>query len=188
MSKYRNNLQKYLLTLECLNSSSFESKIINIANIIKKNFINRKKIIVIGNGGSSAMSDHFVTELTCKYKKLRKPYNALTLNLPSSITAWSNDFEFKSFYSRQIDALGNKGDILLILTTSGGTINKQSSNLFLAAKSAKKKGIKIFTLSGKKKGSLDKLSDQIIKVKSNETPVVQLAHQFILDQFCEILN
>ena len=84
------------------------------------------------------MSDHFVTELTCKYKKLRKPYNALTLNLPSSITAWSNDFEFKSFYSRQIDALGNKGDILLILTTSGGTINKQSSNLFLAAKSAKK--------------------------------------------------
>ena len=186
MNNYKKNLINYQNALAKIRHK--EKEIFNLAKLIKEKLKSKNKIIVIGNGGSSSMSDHFATELTCKFKKKRKPFSALSLNFPSSITAWSNDFNFKTYFSRQIEAFGNKGDILLILTTSGGTKSQKSSNLFLAAKKAKKMKIDILTLSGKKRGALDKLSKIIIKVDSFETPIIQLTHQFILDQICEILE
>ena len=82
-----------------------------------------------------------------------KGYPAISIaNNSASITAWANDFEFSTAYSRQLSSIGKKGDILFLLSTSGGNIkNNQSINLINAAKTAKKMGIKVISLLGKKK-------------------------------------
>lgn len=96
------------------------------------------KVIAIGNGGSDAEASHFVGELLCKVKKWRKPLPAITLNNPTVMTAIANDKSFNEVYSRQIDALGKKGDILITFSTSG-----KSTNIIWAIDTAKIKGLKV---------------------------------------------
>ena len=98
--------------------------------------INKKgKIIFFGNGGSAADSQHLATELTCRLKMNRKAMPGLSLTTDTSaLTAIANDFNFKYIFSRQIEALSNKNDLLVAITTSGN-----SQNLIEAAKVAKKK-------------------------------------------------
>lgn len=105
------------------------------------------------------------------------------------MTAWGNDFNFKTYFERQIEANGKKGDLLIVLSTGGGNLSKDiSTNLILAAKKAKKKGIKIVSLVGKSGGYLYKNSNISIKVKSNETATIQEAHMTILHSICYFLE
>ncbi len=170
----------------------YESESINkIINSVKRCFSKKNKLIVAGNGGSSSDADHFVGELTCTYKsRKRKGYPAISIaNNSASITAWANDFEFSTAYSRQLSSIGKKGDILFLLSTSGGNIkNNQSINLINAAKTAKKMGIKVISLLGKKGGELKKISDNSIVIKSNITSHIQEAHIAILHYICENLE
>ena len=107
----------------------------------------------------------------------------------SSLTAWGNDFGFETYFERQVEANGNKGDILLILSTGGGNIKKNiSKNLIYAAKIAKKKKLKVISLVGKSGGYLYKNSDISIKIKSNITSVIQEAHMTILHSICYYLE
>ena len=95
--------------------------------LIKKN----NTVFVCGNGGSDSEAEHFATELLCTYEnKKRKPISAISLNSSSSsISAWSNDFEYNSFLKRSIQAHCKKNDILFILTTSGGSKKSNQSIL-----------------------------------------------------------
>ena len=106
---------------------------------IKKN----GKLIFCGNGGSAADSQHLAAELIGKFLKIRKPIPALALTTNSSIiTSIGNDINFNMIFARQIEALGNKNDILFAITTSG-----KSKNILEAIKVAKKKNIKIILLT-----------------------------------------
>ena len=96
---------------------------------------NKHKIIFCGNGGSAADAQHLAAELIVKYKKKRAAISALSLTTDTSIlTAIGNDYDFSKIFSRQIEGIGNSGDILLLITTSGN-----SKNLIEATKAARKK-------------------------------------------------
>ena len=149
------------------------------------------KILIAGNGGSCADAEHFAGELLCTFKdRGRKAFSAISLsNNPSAITAWSNDFEFETFFKRQVQALGNKGDILFLITTGGGNReNGASMNLVYAAEKARELGMSIFTIAGKGGGILEDFSDLCITVKSNETSNIQEAHITILHAICFCLE
>lgn len=159
----------------------------NIKSCINKN----KKILIAGNGGSSTDADHFAGELVCTYKnRSRKSIPAISLSCNSAIvTAWANDFSFSTVYERQVSSIGVKGDLLILLSTSGGNKKKgQSINLINAAIKAKKMGIKVISLIGNDGGELKKISDISIIVKSNLTSHIQEAHITILHYLCEELE
>ena len=189
MNFYKNYFEDSANVIKSLTKEEKKIKLIlkNITNSIKNN----KKIIVAGNGGSSSDADHFVGELVCTYKnKLRKSIPAISLSSNSAIiTAWSNDFNFSTVYERQLSSLGTKGDILILLSTSGGNKKKnQSINLINTAIKAKKIGIKTISLLGNKGGDLKKVSDISLIIDSNKTSHIQEAHISILHYMCEELE
>jgi phosphoheptose isomerase len=170
---------------------SYEKKIELFAKEIFKLKKLNKKLLVAGNGGSCADAEHFVGELVCTYKKSdRKPFPAYLISSnEAAITAWSNDFSFETFIKRQVEALGNKGDILVCISTSGGNkISGGSMNLVHAAKAARKKGMKIISLIGKSGGELKKFSDIKFLINSSVTAYIQEAHMSILHSVCEVLE
>jgi len=165
-----------------------EKKINHIIKNIRNCYNKKKKILIVGNGGSSSDADHFAGELVCTYKnRSRKSLSAISLSSNSAIiTAWSNDFSFSTVYERQLSSIGTKGDLLLLLSTSGGNKkNNQSINLINAATKAKKMGIKVISLLGNNGGELKKISDISLIVKSNKTSHIQEAHITILHYICE---
>lgn len=168
-----------------------EKKIIKISDEIIKCNKKGNKILLAGNGGSCSDVEHFGGELICTFSKMnRKPVSTQLLTGPSSsLTAWGNDFGFETYFERQVEANGNKGDILVVLSTGGGNIKKNiSTNLIYAAKIAKKKKLKVISLVGKSGGYLYKNSDISIKIKSNITSVIQEAHMTILHSICYYLE
>ncbi len=186
LTNYLNNVSDTLKTLV-----NEEKKIIKISEEIIKCNSKGNKILLAGNGGSCSDVEHFGGELICTFsKKDRKPVSTQLLTGPSSsLTAWGNDFEFETFFERQLEANGNNGDILFLLSTGGGNLKKKiSTNLIYAAKLAKKKKIKIISLVGKSGGYLYKNSDISIKIKSNTTSVIQEAHMSILHSICYYLE
>ena len=169
----------------------FEDKILKIVReIITANNFN-KKLLVAGNGGSCSDAEHFVGELQCTYKdRTRKPVSAISLaSLPAAMTAWCNDFEFLSYFKRQVQAHGNEGDILFLISTGGGDEKSGASmSLVEAANEAKKKKIKIISLIGKTGGILKEISDISIVVESKVTSFIQESHIAILHCICENLE
>ena len=147
---------------------------------IKKN----KKIIFFGNGGSAADAQHLATELTCKFQKKRQALPGLALTTDTSaLTAIGNDFGFRYIFSRQIEAIGNTGDIAIAITTSGN-----SQNLIEAIKAAKKKEITTFCFSGNKGGKLKKFVQYPVILKSKETDILQVVEIAIGQIYCSILE
>jgi D-sedoheptulose 7-phosphate isomerase len=120
------------------------------------------KIISCGNGGSHCDAMHFAEELTGKYRNPRKAIPALCISDPSHITCVGNDYGFDFIFSRYLEALGNKGDVLLAISTSG-----QSANVIKAAEMAKQKGMKVVALTGKDGGKLAALADVELRVPHN---------------------
>ncbi|MFC2170166.1 SIS domain-containing protein [Acidobacteriota bacterium] len=134
------------------------------------------KILVFGNGGSASQAQHFAAELVNKFIKVRPALRAISLTTDTSaLTSIANDTSFDFVFSRQIEALGDKGDIALGLTTSGS-----SQNVIEALKTAKEKELFIVALTGSGRGKLSSLSDYELDVPSQNTPRIQEAHLFLL--------
>lgn len=168
-----------------------EEKINKMANYIMRCDKQNLKVLVAGNGGSNADAEHFVGELVCTFnKRSRKPISAINLGAgQSAITAWSNDFDYATYFERLTKAHGKKGDCIILISTSGGNKKtKQSINIVNAIKAAKKKGLKVFSLVGKDGGYLYKNSDISIKVKSNVTSIIQECHMTVLHFICYKLD
>ena len=124
-----------------------------------------------GNGGSHCDAMHFAEELTGKYRKNRRPLGALALGDQSHVTCVSNDFGFEHIFSRQIEGLGRKGDLLIGLSTSGN-----SQNVINAFESAKKIGIPTVALLGKGGGKLKAIADLSIIVPGETSDRIQEMH------------
>jgi len=117
------------------------------------------KIISCGNGGSHCDAMHFAEELTGRYRENRKALPAIAISDPSHMSCVSNDFGYDFVFSRYIEGLGQKGDVLLGISTSGN-----STNVLRAAEMAKQKGMQVVILSGKNGGDLADLADAEIRV------------------------
>ena len=140
---FKNYISKTSNTILSLKQE--EAKIKNIADEILKIRNKGNKILLAGNGGSCSDVEHFGGELICTFsKRNRNPVSTQMLtNHSAAMTAWGNDFDFKTYFERQIEANGKKGDLLIVLSTGGGNLSKNiSTNLILAAKKAKKKELK----------------------------------------------
>ncbi len=135
------------------------------------------KILLCGNGGSAADAQHLSAEflVRLKPKNIRKPLPAISLALDTStITACSNDFSFNNIFSRNLEALGNKKDVLIIISTSGN-----SRNILNVLKSAKKKKIFSIGFLGNRGGKAKSLCDLNLIIKSNDTARIQECHIFL---------
>ncbi|MBC7320032.1 D-sedoheptulose 7-phosphate isomerase [bacterium] len=145
---------------------------------------NGNKILVAGNGGSSADSQHLVGELVGRFLKERRalPGIALTTNT-SILTAIGNDYSFDRVFSRQVEALGNRGDALIVISTSGNALN-----LISAVNTAKSLSINTIGLLGCDGGKLGGLVDIPIIVRLNSTPRIQEIHIVIIHTMCELIE
>ncbi len=143
-----------------------------------------KKILFFGNGGSAGDSQHLATELVVRYRQNRKPIPAIALTTDTScLTAIGNDLGFDQLFARQIDALGQPGDIAIGITTSG-----QSPNVHLAFEKAKEKGLVTVALTGKGGGKLHGIVDIMVVVPSNTTARIQEMHIFLGQMLCDALE
>ena len=144
----------------------------------------KRQILIFGNGGSAADAQHLAAELVNRFKKERAPMPAIALTTDTSIlTAIANDYDFSEVFSKQILALGKKGDIALGISTSG-----KSSNVIEALKVAKKLGLYTVGLSGGNGGLMRDFCDYLILVPSRETPRIQEGHLLFLHIFSELLE
>ena len=143
------------------------------------------KIFWCGNGGSAGDAQHLATELMGGMTDHdRKPIASIALTTDSSfLTAWSNDTDFESIFSRQIQGLGEQGDVLVGISTSGN-----SKNVINALKQAKFKKLMTIALTGETGGNLDAVADITIKVPSNNTQRIQESHIMIGQILCSLLE
>jgi D-sedoheptulose 7-phosphate isomerase len=142
------------------------------------------KILFFGNGGSAADSQHLATELTVRYKENRPAIPALALTTDTSLlTATPNDLSFEVIFSRQIEALGNPGDIAFGISTSG-----KSPNIVKALKTAQAMGLVPAALSGKGGGDLVGLADPLLIVPSSTTSRIQEMHITLGQMLCGALE
>jgi len=145
---------------------------------------NRGKILIFGNGGSAADSQHIAAELVSRYKKERKGLPAIALTTDTSIlTAIGNDYGYERIFSRQIEALSQKGDILIGIST-GGT----STNVINALVLGKEIGCKTIGLSGKDGGSFKDICDINLLVPANDTARIQEMHILIGHTICHLVE
>jgi D-sedoheptulose 7-phosphate isomerase len=119
---------------------------------------NGKKIMSCGNGGSMCDAMHFAEEMTGRYRENRPPMAALSLSDASHMSCVSNDYGYDFIFSRYVEAIGQPGDVLLAISTSGN-----SKNVIHAIESAKKKGISVVALTGKNGGQMADLADVEIR-------------------------
>ena len=142
------------------------------------------KILLFGNGGSAADAQHIAAELVGRYKTKRKGLSAIALTTDTSaITSIANDFSYLHVFARQVEALANKGDILIGIST-GGT----SANVISALKLANDLGCKTIGLSGKGGGEFNSLCDVNIIVPSEDTPRIQEMHIVIGHTICHLID
>lgn len=127
-------------------------------NLLVAAFKKGNKVISCGNGGSMCDAMHFAEEFTGRFRDDRKPLPAIAISDPSYISCTANDYGYEKVFSRFIEGVGNKGDILFAISTSGN-----SMNVLLAIKAAKLKGMKVVGLTGKDGGKMSSLCDVEIR-------------------------
>ncbi|MBR4325920.1 MAG: D-sedoheptulose 7-phosphate isomerase [Bacteroidales bacterium] len=142
------------------------------------------KIISCGNGGSMSDASHFAEELTGRYRGDRRPIPAIAISDAPHISCTANDYGYEAIFSRFVEALGNSGDVLLAISTSGN-----SKNVINAVNVAKSKGIKVIALTGKTGGTLASLADVEIRVPHNgEADRIQEVHIKVIHIFIYLIE
>jgi len=146
-----------------------------------------QKILSCGNGGSAADAQHFSAELVCRFERERPGLPAIALTTDSSaLTAISNDYSYKEIFARQIEALGQPGDSLLAISTSGN-----SANVIRAIEAAHDKGMSVIALTGRDGGKMAKLlmdGDVEIRVPADNTARIQEVHLLTIHCLCQQID
>ena len=159
-------------------------KIIEITNLITGCLKKNGKVILFGNGGSASDSQHIAAEFVGRFKKDRSALAAIALTTNTSIlTALANDYGYELVFARQIEALGEKNDVAIGISTSG-----KAKNVVLGIKQAKKMGLKTIALTGADGGELTKLTDISLIVPSSVTARIQEAHITVGHIICELIE
>jgi len=188
MSKlYRNffhsQISEHELIIKKLKKNN-EDDFIRVLDIWYRAIKKNKKIIFFGNGGSASDAQHLSTELTVRFSKNRKSIPALSLVTDTStISAIGNDFGFDYLFERQLEAIGQKGDVVVGITTSG-----KSKNVINALKYAKKNNMNSIVFTGRNIKLIESIADGIISISAINTSRIQEAHILIGQILCNALE
>ena len=181
MSSYIDHINEHKKVFNSLNL--FEKEILAISEILKK-AIKSNTIFFCGNGGSASDSNHLCAELIGRFKSNRSPYSAISLSSnPANLTCIANDFGYENVFSRQLNGLGSKNDVLFVLTTSGN-----SENIYNAIIEAKKIGITTIGFLGKNGGKCKDLCDVEIIIESDNTARIQECHMCLGHFLCSLID
>jgi D-sedoheptulose 7-phosphate isomerase len=157
----------------------------NIAKAIADALRSGHKLLIAGNGGSAADAQHVAAEIIGRYKKERTAYAAVALTTDTSaLTAIGNDYGFEHIFSRQLEGLGRRGDVLLAITTSG-----RSPNILAALKTARQQGLVTVGFTGAKgTTSMAASCDHLLVVPSDDTAVIQQIYMAYAHGICDVIE
>ena len=169
----REKLLEGLAVMEAVaHDAALHATLIAAAEVTADALLSGRKLMVAGNGGSAADAQHLVAEFVCRLVDDRPPMRAVALTANTSIlTAVANDYGFERLFARQIEALGQPGDIFLAISTSGN-----SPNIVRALEQCRTMGIVTIGLTGKTGGKMPPLCDHCLRVQSEVTMYIQQAH------------
>jgi D-sedoheptulose 7-phosphate isomerase len=158
--------------------------LVKLAERVSETFMNGGKLMLCGNGGSAADAQHIAAEFVNRFQREREPLPALALSTDTSVlTSVSNDYGYEQVFSKQIKALGKKGDILLAISTSGS-----SANIIFAIHAAKEKQMYTVGFTGGGGGQMLPIADLCFLVESYSTPRIQEVHIFAGHIVCELVE
>ncbi len=167
-----NHLDEHNTAFKKISGDDYKDLVIKISEKCADSLKNGGTLFFAGNGGSAADAQHLAAELTGRYLKDRSPLSGIALNTnTSSITAIANDYSFEDIFSRQLEALGRGGDVLIAFSTSG-----TSTNIINCLKTAKKMNIFSIGFTGENGSSMGEFTDLLFKAPSSRTPVIQELH------------
>jgi len=156
----------------------------DMSSLITDTLAGGNKLLVMGNGGSAADSQHFAAEIVGRFKMERKALPAIALSTDTSIlTAVGNDYGFESIFSRQVEALAAPGDVVVGISTSGN-----SPNVLKALNIAQARGCRTVGLLGKDGGSIRAVCDLALVIPSYDTPRIQEGHGIIIHIVCDLVE
>ena len=185
MSKtFQQQVSELQLSLLDLVKDEFADKVNEVANLCFRALSKGLPMLVCGNGGSAADAQHISGELVGQFLLTRRALNVRALNADTSIiTAWANDINYDTIFSRQVEAYGAKGGVLFAISTSGN-----SRNILEAANTARSMNMAVIGLSGESGGKLKSLSDISLNVPSSATPRIQEMHIIVYHYICEVIE
>lgn len=180
----REHIEQSIATKQAiLASDSCTNSILAAAELCKKTLANGHKILLAGNGGSAADAQHIAAELVGRFEKERPGMAAIAITTDTSaLTAIANDYGYERVFSRQVEGLGNSGDIFIGISTSGN-----SANIIAAVNIAKQKNMHTIVLCGAG-GKLKELCDISINVPSTRTATIQESHIMIGHLLCSLID
>jgi len=171
---YQRSLQDAIAVYHSL--SALEAQVQTAGRICTDALAAGRKLLICGNGGSAAEAQHLAGELMGRYKDDRRPLPAVALTADSAlVTCVGNDYCFEEVFSRQLRALAQPGDVLVVFTTSGN-----SPNILMALETAREMGVASIAFLGRDGGSAKELTDCSLVVRHPETARAQEAHQFLM--------
>ena len=186
MKEYiKNQIKKSYETKQAIyKDENLLEKIEEVANLCVELYRGDKKTILAGNGGSAADAQHIAAELVGRYGFDRPSIPSLALTTDTSnLTAIGNDYGYDYVFSRQLEGMGQDGDIFIGISTSGNSVN-----IINAFESAKKKGIKTIALVGRDGGKMAEVADFTLIVPSDATPRIQESHLLIEHMICDAIE
>ena len=159
-------------------------QILAATQMVRETIASGGTLFFAGNGGSAADAQHIATEYVVRYQRARRALRAIALTTDTSLlTAAGNDFSFDEIFSRQVEALGRAGDLLVLHTTSGN-----SPNCLKAVEAAKKLGMKTLVLTAKDGGKIRAMADLCLVVPTNRTDRAQEIHLAIQHAICDVVD
>ena len=168
----------------------FKQQVIEAHDLMRQTISSGGKILIFGNGGSAAEAQHFAAELVCQFEKKRRALPVIALTTDTSIlTAQSNDIGFETVFSRQIEALSKKEDLVIGLTTSDVESDyRHSTNILNGFLEAKVKGTSSIGLFSQKTVNLLRFVDVGVVIPSKDTAIIQEGHLFIIHLLCGLIE
>lgn len=158
--------------------------LVRVVEAISEALHNGKKVLTFGNGGSAADSQHIAAELVSRFRRERRALPAIALTTDTSIlTAIGNDYGFEEVFARQVEALGQPGDVALAISTSGN-----SPNVLKAVQKAREIGMRTIGFTGEQGGKLKDTVDICFRVPSPSTPRIQEVHITVAHAICEVIE
>jgi D-sedoheptulose 7-phosphate isomerase len=161
-----------------------QADVLRVVDVLAAAFREGRRALVFGNGGSASDAQHFAAEFVGRFQKERRAVAAIALTTDTSIlTAIGNDYTFDRVFARQVEALGESGDVAIGITTSGG-----SKNVVEAFRVARERGLSTIAVTGRDGGEAGRMADVHLNVPDRSAARVQEVHRTLLHVICELVE